>query len=99
MSASPLHATTSRLDAATGCALGEMPVQPRAASTLFHVSNRVVGRCAVDNPVVGNLTVVAKRNVWVTRGTACAHATAKPATKAGYDNPIGDGIRVSRGTG
>ena len=89
MSASPLHATTSRLDAATGCALGEMPVQPRAASTLFPVSNRVVGRCAVDNPVV------AKRNVWVTRGTACAHATAKP----GYDNPIGDGIRVSRGTG
>ncbi|HMS49066.1 hypothetical protein [Candidatus Neomicrothrix sp.] len=59
------------------------------------MSNRVVGRCAVDNPVVGNLTVVAKRNVWVTRGTACAHATAKP----GYDNPIGDGIRVSRGTG
>lgn len=94
MSASPLHATTSRLGAATGCALGEMPVQPRAASTLFPVSNRVVGRCAVDNPVVGNLTVVAKRNVWVTR-TACAHATAKP----GYDNPIGDGIRVSRGTG
>ena len=32
-------------------------------------------------------------------GTACTHATVKPAAKAAYTNAIGDGIRVSRGTG
>ena len=33
------------------------------------------------------------------RGVTSAHAAAKPATKAGYFNPIGDGIRLPGGTG
>ena len=33
------------------------------------------------------------------RAVACSHATAKPATKVGYINPIGEGIRLPGGTG